>query len=74
MTSKLKERSINQGNLMGVTAQTHRLGPYLTMTDDYRGISCAKEEHRLLQGQLWRQKLEFREVRQQSLTEMEESL
>ena len=32
----------------------------------------AEEERRLLQGQLWRQKLKFREVHQQSLTEMEE--
>ena len=32
----------------------------------------AEEERRLLKGQLWRQKLEFREARQQSLTEMEE--
>ena len=32
----------------------------------------AGEERRLLQGQLWRQKLEFREARQQSLTDMEE--
>ena len=32
----------------------------------------AEEERRLLQGQLWRQKLELREARQQSLTEMEE--
>ena len=32
----------------------------------------AEEEGRLLQGQSWRQKLEFREARQQSLTEMEE--
>ena len=32
----------------------------------------AEEERRLLQGQLWRQKLEFREARQQSLTGMEE--
>ena len=32
----------------------------------------AKKERRLLQGQLWRQKLKFREARQQSLTEMEE--
>ena len=32
----------------------------------------AEEECRLLQGQLWRQKLEFREAHQQSLTEMEE--
>ena len=32
----------------------------------------AEEERRLLQGQLLRQKLEFREAHQQSLTEMEE--
>ena len=32
----------------------------------------AEEERRLLQGQLWQQKLEFREVHQQSLAEMEE--
>ena len=32
----------------------------------------AKEERRLLQGQLWQQKLEFREAHQRSLTEMEE--
>ena len=32
----------------------------------------AEEERRLLQGQLWRQKLEFREAHQQSLTEMAE--
>ena len=32
----------------------------------------AEKERRLLQGQLWQQKLEFREARQQSLTEMEE--
>ena len=32
----------------------------------------AEEERRLVQGQLWRQKLGFREARQQSLTEVEE--
>ena len=32
----------------------------------------AEEERRHLQGQLWRQKLEFRGARQQSLTDMEE--
>ena len=32
----------------------------------------AEEERRLLQGQLWQQKLEFREAHQRSLTEMEE--
>ena len=34
----------------------------------------AEEERRLLQGQLWQQKLEFREAHQRSLTEMEELL
>ena len=34
----------------------------------------AEEERRLLQGQLWQQKLESREARQQSLTGMEELL
>ena len=32
----------------------------------------AEEERRLLQGQLWQQKLEFREAHERSLTEMEE--
>ena len=32
----------------------------------------AEEERRLLQGQLWQQKLEFREAYQRSFTEMEE--
>ena len=32
----------------------------------------AEEERRLLQGQLWQQKLEFREAHQRSLTEMKE--
>ena len=32
----------------------------------------AEEERRLFQGQLWQQKLEFREAHQRSLTEMEE--
>ena len=32
----------------------------------------AEEERQLPQGQLWQQKLEYREARQQSLTEMEE--
>ena len=30
----------------------------------------AEEERRILQGQVWRQQLELREVHQQSLTEM----
>ena len=33
--------------------------------------ACAEEERRILREELWRQKLEFRAVHQQSLTEME---
>ena len=32
----------------------------------------AEEERRILQGQVWRQQLDLREVHQQSLTEMKE--
>ena len=39
---------------------------------ELQAAHAEEEERRLLQGQLWRQKLEFREARQQSLTEMEE--
>ena len=70
---------------MSVTARKHRLGLYLKSKDRRLSRNIAKkvshhelqaahaeEERRLLQGQIWRQKLEFREARQQSLTEMEE--
>ena len=70
---------------MSVTARTHTLGLYLKSKDRRLSRNIAKkvghhelqaahaeEERRLLQGQLWRQKLEFREARQQSLTEMKE--
>ena len=51
-----------------------------TLTEEYREkvghheleAAQAEEERRLLQGLLWRQKLEFREAHQRSLTEMEE--
>ena len=79
-----REWSIDQGNLMSVTARTHRLGLYLKSKDtiiaEYREkgghhehqAAHVEEEGRLLQGQLWRQKLDFREVHQQNLTEMKE--
>ena len=70
---------------MSETARTHRLGleeQRQTIVAEYREkvghhelqAAHAEEERRLLQGQLWRQKLEFREAHQQSLTEMEELL
>ena len=81
----MEKRSIDQGNLMSVTARKHRLGLYLkskrqTIIAEYREkvshhelqAAHAEEERRLLQGQLWQQKLEFREAHQRSLTEMEE--
>ena len=79
-----KEWSIDQGNLMSVTARKHSLGLHLKQRQaiiaEYREkvshhelqAAHAEEERRLLQGQLWQQKLEFREDRQQSLTELEE--
>ena len=69
---------------MSETARKHRLGLYLKSKDtiiaEYREKVShhelqavhAEEERRILQGQLWRQKLEFREAHQQSLTEREE--
>ena len=32
----------------------------------------AEQEHKILQGELWRQQQDFREVHQQNLTEMKE--
>ena len=71
---------------MSVTARQHRLGPLLeerrkTILAEYHArishhelqAAQAEEERRLLQGQLWQQKVEFRETHQRSLTEMEES-
>ena len=75
---------IDQGNLMSVTAQKHRLGLYLVRKKQTVLAEChakvnhhelqaaqAEEERRLHQGQLWQQKLEFREAHQRSLIEME---
>ena len=84
-TPKLRKWSSEQGNLRRETAQMHRLG---TLLDEQRqmivAVYCekighheiqaarAEEERRILQEELWRQKLEFREVHQQNLAEMEE--
>ena len=81
----MEKWSMDQGNLMSVTARKHRLGLYLRSKDRQflRNLTQesvitklqaaqAEEERRLLQGQLWQQKLKFREAHQRSLTEMEE--
>ena len=70
---------------MSTKTQKHRLGLYLMskkiLAECQARISQhelhtahveEEEERQLLQGQLWRQKLEFREAHQRSLTEMEE--
>ena len=49
---------------MSVTVRKHSLGLYLKSKDRRLSQNIA--------GQLWRQKLEFREANQRSLTEMEE--
>ena len=84
-TPKLRKWSIEQGNLWEKAAQTHRLGPCLMNRDKmiiaeycekigHHELQAARaeEEHRILQEELWRQQKDFREVHQQSLTEMEE--
>ena len=84
-TTKLRKWSIDKGNLMSETAQMHRLGPYLMNRDkliiaEYcekigqheLQAADAEEERRIPREELWRQQLDFREVHQQSFTEMEE--
>ena len=79
-----REWSIDQGNLMSVTSSKAQIRTPLDKQRQTIIAECharvshhelpaahAEEERRLLQGQLSRQKLEFREARQQSLTEME---
>ena len=82
-TPKLKKWSIDQGNLRSEIAQKHRLG---TLLEEQRQMiiaeycekighhelqaAHAEEERRVLREELWRQQMEFREVHQQSLTEM----
>ena len=77
----MEKWSIDQGNLMSVTQirtlleeqrQTILAECHARVSHHELQAAQAEEERRLLQGQLWQQKLEFREARQQSLTEMEE--
>ena len=80
-TPELRKWSMDQGNLMSETARTLLEEQRQMIIAEYREkvshhelhAAHAEEERRLLQGQLWRQKLDFREAHQQSLTEMEES-
>ena len=79
-TPKLRKWSMDQGNLRSETAQTHRLGLYWMNRAGYcekighheLQAARAEEERRILREELWRPQMDFREVHQQSLTEMEE--
>ena len=84
-TPKLKEWSIERGNPWEKAAQVHRLGLYPEEQRQMIIAECcekighhelqaarAEEERRILREELWRQQMDFREVHQQSLTEMEE--
>ena len=84
-TPKLRKWSIQQGNLWEKSAQNAQIR---TLLDEQRQMiiaeycekighhelraARAEEERRILQEELWRQQKDFREVHQQSLTEMEE--
>ena len=83
-TPKLRKWVDRTGNLWEKAAQMHRFGPLLEQRQMIIAEYCekighhelqagrAEEERRMLQEELWRQQKDFREVHQQSLTEMEE--
>ena len=66
-TSKLQIRTPLEEQRQTIIAEYRE-----KISDHELHAAHAEEERRLLQGQLWRQKLEFREAHQQSLTEMDE--
>ena len=84
-TPKLRKWSIEQGNLWGQDSSNEQIR---TLLEEQRQMiiaeycekighhelqaARAEEERRILQEELWRQQKDFREVHQQSLTEMEE--
>ena len=84
-TPKLRKWSIEQGKPVGENSSNAQIR---TLLDEQRQMiiaeycekighhelqaARAEEERRILQEELWRQQKDFREVHQQSLTEMEE--
>ena len=67
-SSKTQIRTLLEEQRQTILAECHRK----KVSHHELQAAQAEEERRLLQGQLWQQKLEFREAHQQSLTEMEE--
>ena len=84
-TPKLRKWSIDQGNLMSDNSSNAQIR---TLLEEQRQMiiaeyclkighheiqaAHAEEERRILREELWRQQMDFREVHQQSLSEMEE--
>ena len=84
-TPKLRKWSIDRGNLRSEIAQNAQIR---TLLEEQRQMiiaeycekighhelpaAHAEEERRILREEFWRQQMDFREVHQQSLTEMEE--
>ena len=84
-TPKLRKWSIDQGNLRSEIAQIAQIRTLLEeqrqmIIAEYREkighhelqAAHAEEERRIQREELWRQQMEFREVHQQSRTEMKE--
>ena len=66
-SSKAQTKTLLEGQKQTILAECHARVSHHELQ-----AAQAEEERRLLQGQIWQQKLEFREVHQRSLTEMEE--
>ena len=74
-TGKLDERNSSSAQIRTLLEEQRQMiiAEYLEKVGHHElHAAHAEEERRLLQGQLWRQKLELREAHQQSLTEMKE--
>ena len=66
-SSKAQIRTLLEEQRQTILAECHARASHHELQ-----AAQAEEERRLLQGQLWQQKLEFREAHQRNLTEMEE--
>ena len=74
-SGKLEERNSSNAQIRILFEEQRRtiIAEYLEKVSHHDlHAAHAEEERRLQQGQVWRQKLEFHEGHQQSLTEMEE--
>ena len=74
-TGKLEERNSSNAQIRTLLEEQRQMiiAEYCEKIGHHElQAAHAEEERRILREELWRQKLEFREVHQQNLTEMEE--